>query len=229
MFAAAFTADHTPMTELNAAALAQSAYAKAAARYELNDAERGAVAAAAGQPGPAILAASDLALGFLYLHSPELIRRLDALVAEASGVLGLAEYVAWRAVGQYAQLALLVAMDEAGLGEDDASASSKTDMQVTTYKLGGYIVRADPDNFALMRADGSPVAGASVVYRDADDGSPLVIFGDGERAAELAQPLTTDADGRIPLVSFDLVPAAEIAVSVSGEDLLVIAMVGAAA
>lgn len=104
--------------------LRANAYQKAICGEALTDDERAAVEAARGQSLIGSVSGNvvgDVGLGFLFTQAPELVHQLDDLIGEWAKRLGHPDFLAWQLATEYAQRALAVTMDEAGMGGEDSA------------------------------------------------------------------------------------------------------------
>lgn len=129
--------DPTPLLRANA-------YVKAARGEELTDGERAIVEAVAGQPlagtTPGNLV-GEMALGFMFLQHPELVREVDELATKWAAKLGpfIGEYLGWTTLQTYVERAAQNVLAEAGIG-------------VTEEEQAKRLAPDDPERQAELRA-----------------------------------------------------------------------------
>lgn len=169
-------ADLAPMLRANA-------YAKAVRGESLTDDEQAAVET--GKDLPLIGSISgnllgDVGLGFMFLQHPELVRELDDLIGKWSAAMSGHEpnpqdFMAWQLATDYAERALAVTMDEAGMGGDEESAARHLERSGETPERIAEIQAAwakDKADFDAREAspEGQAAAAAAEIAMAPDDG-----------------------------------------------------------
>lgn len=162
--------DVTPMFRANA-------YAKTVRGEPLSDDERAAVEAVRGQPLMATTAGNmvgDVGLGFLFTQAPELVQQLDDLIGEWAKRLGYPDFMAWQLAADYAQRALAVTLDEAGMGDEESAArhlkrSGETPERIAEVQAAWAKDQVDSDAWTAS-PEGQAAAAAAEITMVADDG-----------------------------------------------------------